>query len=117
MRACCGGLPRFGNEGIEARVAVQGFQVGIGFDLSRRLPSEIDGLIQMPERLFVSTRDSGPAGEVIPSFGNLARLVCFANCLDCFAEKSLAVGIPSFAAEEDCLLFETFQSVRMLRPE
>ena len=39
-----GGLARFGNQSLEARVAVQGFQVGVGGHLFRSIVSVSDGL-------------------------------------------------------------------------
>jgi hypothetical protein len=108
-------LARPGEEGVEAGVAAQGFEVWVGCDLVGMGVSEFDCLAQIPERLIAVPCDCRPAGEAIPGVGNRGRFVRFAHRLDRFAEQSLRFVVSTLVAKGYRKIFDAFRRVRVLR--
>lgn len=89
MRLCSTALARFGDEGLEARIAMQGFQVVVANDPFRFSESVVDGVAQVLERLVAASGECCHTGEVIPSGSNAAYVASFGRALDHLAEQFL----------------------------
>ena len=105
LRIGSGTLPRFGEQGIETRIAVQGFQIGVGCDRIRVVVSESNRLTEVIERLIAAARDRRSAGEVIPGIGKRGRVPGTGRSLNDLMKKLLRLVVPSLVAEDHCQRF------------
>jgi hypothetical protein len=88
-----GVLASFGDEGVEAGIAVEGFEVVVGCDPIWPAESVIHSMSQMIERVIVMSGECCSSGKAIRSFRSGALLLCPGGNLNCFTRHFFSISV------------------------